>query len=222
VKIFFDVDGVIIDGWHAKPARRNPWDTTLEQDLGIRRDALQRTFFMPPEPGGESLMSVCVRGERDLKEVLAEVLPPLGYRGSVDAFVAYWFEKDSNFNHDVLRIVRQLKRCGGVDLYLATGQEPYRAAYLWNDLGLKDLFDEIFYSARLGIPKSDTRFFAKVGELLDIARGERPLFFDDTESVVMAARAGGWDAYVFDTVVDLSENSRIAHILGRIGEAPEE
>ena len=71
MKIFFDVDGVIIDGWHAKPERRKPWDATIEQDFGVRREAFQRAFFTPPTRGVESFMSTCVRGEGDLKEILA-------------------------------------------------------------------------------------------------------------------------------------------------------
>ncbi len=159
-------------------------------------------------------MSACVRGEGDLKETLAELLPALGYRGSVDGFVEYWFVKDSNINQDVLEIVKRLRQCEEVELYLATGQEHHRAAYLWNDLGLKHLFHDIFYSARLGVPKHQAGFFAKINAQLDISPSERPLFFDDSERVVTTARAAGWDAHIFDTVEDLSRNSRLISILG--------
>ena len=214
MKIFFDVDGVIIDGWHSRPERRRPWDATIEQDLGVSREAFQRAFFTPPQRGAESLMSACVRGEGDLKDILTELLPTLGYRGSVDTFVEYWFVKDSNINQDVLKIVKRLRQCEEVELYLATGQEHHRASYLWNDLGLKDLFDEIFYSARLGVPKNRTGFYTKINAQLGISLSERPLFFDDTDTAVTAARAAGWDAYIFDTVEDLSRNSRLMSILG--------
>jgi len=158
-------------------------------------------------------MSACVRGEGDLKEILTGLLPTLGYRGSIDAFVEYWFAKDSNINQDVLEIVKRLRQCEGVELYLATGQEHYRAAYLWNDLGLIELFDDIFYSARLGVPKHQAGFFAKINAKLDILLSERPLFFDDSDRVVTVARAAGWDAHIFDTVEDLSRNSRLMGIL---------
>ncbi len=214
MKIFFDVDGVIIDGWHSNPERRKPWDATIEPDLGVSREAFQQAFFTPPQRGAESLMSACVRGEGDLKETLAELLPTLGYRGSVDGFVEYWFVKDSNINQDVLEIVKRLGQCGEVALYIATAQEHHRAAYLWNDLGLKELFDDIFYSARLGVAKDRIEFFAKINAQLHIPPAERPLFFDDREKVVTAARAAGWDAQIFDTIEDLSRNSRVVSILG--------
>ena len=214
MKIFFDIDGVIIDGWHSKPERRKPWDTTIEQDLGVSREAFQRALFMPQQRGTDSLMSACLRGEDDLKDILAELLPALGYRGAVDTFVEYWFVKDSNINQDVLSIVKRVRQCEEVELYIATAQEHHRAAYLWNDLGLKELFNDIFYSARLGVPKNRTGFFAEINAQLDISPSDRPLFFDDTEKVVTAARAAGWDAHVFDTVEDLSRNSRLLSILG--------
>ena len=214
MRIFFDVDGVIIDGWHSNPERRKPWDTTLEQDLGVNREAFQQAFFTPPQRGTESLMSACVRGEGDLKDILAELLPTLGYRGSVDAFTEYWFVKDSNINQDVLKIVKRLIHCEEVELYLATGQEHHRAAYLWNDLGLKNLFNDIFYSARLGVLKDRTGFFDIINAQLDISPSEGPLFFDDQKKVVSAARAAGWDAHIFDTAEDLLRNSRLMSILG--------
>ncbi len=205
---------MIIEGWHAKPERRKPWDTTLEQDLGISREGLRLALFSPPKPGAEPRISACARGETDLKDTLAVLLPDLGYAGSIDAFVGYWFRKDSNLNQDVLDIVKSLGQCEDVELYLATSQEHHRAAYLWNDLGLKNLFDDIFYSARLGALKDNTDFFARINAQLEIASSERPLFFDDTDEVVATARKAGWDAHVFDRIEDLAQNPRLRRVLG--------
>lgn len=213
MKIFLDVDGVIIDGWHAKPERRKPWNATIEQDLGVSREAFQQAFFKAPHRGTDSPMESCIRGDGDLKDILTELLPTLGYDGSVDAFVAYWFAKDSTINQDVIEIAKRLRQRQGVELYIATGQEHYRAAYLWNDLGLKDLFDDMFYSARLGLSKIRTEFFADINARLGIGADEQPLFFDDSEAVVTAARDAGWDAHIFDTIEDLSRNSRVVEIL---------
>ena len=158
MKVFFDVDGVLVGGWHAKPDRRKPWDATLERDLGISRAAFQEKFFEPRSDGSESLMHACMRGDCDMKETLAEILPALGYHESVDSFVAYWFENDSNVNGAVLDVVKRLGRHDQVEIYLATGQERYRAAYLWNDLGFRAYFKDMFYSARLGYLKDTLAF----------------------------------------------------------------
>ena len=47
MRIFFDVDGVLIHGWHAKPERRRPWDATLQQDLGVDPLILRDLLFEP-------------------------------------------------------------------------------------------------------------------------------------------------------------------------------
>ncbi len=161
MKIFFDVDGVIIQGWHFNPACRRPWDTDLKQDFGIEQDAFQKAFFFPPAQGKDSLMEKCLKGDRDLKEVLANLLPTLGCRGTVDDFVDYWFTRNSHLNEDVIEVIKQLKQRKNIELYFATAQEPYRANYLWHDLRFKELFREIYYSARLGVAKDTVSFSPK-------------------------------------------------------------
>ena len=213
MKVFFDVDGVLIDGWHARPERRRPWDATIERDLGVRRDAFQAAFFRRPFGAHRSVMHACVAGDRDLKQALAELLPEIGYEGSVDALVDYWFSNDSNINQSVLDVVRQLGRRAEVELYLVTGQEHHRAAYLWNTLGFRNDFKDILYSAKLGCLKSAPEFFIRINALLGIVEGERPLLFDDTAEVVDLARKVGWDACVFDTVDDLLGHVRLRPLL---------
>jgi putative hydrolase of the HAD superfamily len=213
MKIFFDVDGVVIDGWHAKPERRKRWDATIERDLGIDVEAFQQKFFRFPTGKIPSVMHGCVSGEYDLKEALAVVLPTVGYNGSIDAFIRYWFEKDSNVNRDVLEAVKLLGRHSDVEIYLLTGQEHYRAAYLWNELRFREYFKDILYSARLGHLKNTPEFFSRVNSVLSIAAPERPLFFDDQEEVVGLALASGWDACVFNTVEDVRTHPRLRSLL---------
>ena len=212
MKIFFDVDGVLIDGWHSKPELRRPWDATIEEDLGVDRDAFREKFF-GPSGANRAVIHACVRGERDLKEALAETLPAVGYAGPVDAFMRYWFEKDSTVNREVMDAVKRLARHDHVELYLATGQEHYRAAYLWDELGFKEHFKDIFYSARLGHLKDGPEFFLAINRALGIAPAENPLFFDDRADVVGFARSAGWDGCVFDTAADLLNHPRLVKLL---------
>ena len=212
MKIFFDVDGVLIDGWHAKPEFRRPWDATIEEDLGIDREAFREKFF-GPLGANRAAIHACIRGERDLKEALAETLPAVGYAGPADAFMRYWFEKDSNINGMVMSAVKRLARNPDVELYLATGQEHYRAAYLWDELGFKEHFKDIFYSARLGHLKNAVEFYLAINQALRIRPDERPLFFDDREDSVSLAREAGWDACLFDTAADLLAHPRLVNLL---------
>lgn len=213
LKIFFDVDGVLIDGWHSNPERRKPWDLRLRQDLGVDRDAFRTAFFGTPFDGHASAMHACVTGKRGLAESLAPVLARLGYTGTVGAFIRYWFEQDSNVNPQVFSIVKRLAGNPAHALYIATGQEHLRAAYLWNDLGFRAYFKDIFYSAKVGCLKATPAFFERINRALAITPNEKPLFFDDQEDVVRCAKAAGWDAQVFETIEDLTGNPAIAALL---------
>ncbi|MBZ9937412.1 haloacid dehalogenase [Mesorhizobium sp. BR1-1-16] len=210
--IFFDVDGVLIDGWHADAALRKPWDATITADLGVDRAAFQTRFFGASGQRSEALMHQCVIGRLDLAEALAGVLPDIGYRGEVKDFMRYWFEKDSNLNAAVLHLVAELKRRADAKVYIATGQEHHRARYLWNDLGLSERFDGMFYSASLGYPKKDVRFFEAINQTLRIDPAQPPLFFDDQPEIVACAQSAGWDAAVFRSAGDVSGHPRLQHL----------
>lgn len=210
--IFFDVDGVLIDGWHSDIALRKPWDAALAEDLGIDRAAFQSRFFGATGGRSESLMHQCVVGRRDLADCLAEVLPDVGYQGRVEDFMRYWFEKDSNLNGDVLHLVTTLKDSGDVQLYVATGQEHHRARYLWDELGLSEQFDGMFYSAALGYPKKDIRFFEAINDRLGIDAATPPLFFDDQPEIVALARNAGWDGSEFRSADDIRLHPRLRRL----------
>jgi putative hydrolase of the HAD superfamily len=212
MKIFFDVDGVLIDGWHAHSALRKPWDATLHADTGIDRDAFQELFFGTPGARSKSPMSECVTGCRDLREALADVLPRVGYQGRIDDFMRYWFEKDSNVNGDVFGLVEEIRKRSEAQMFVATGQEHHRARYLWNELGFSKHFDDIFYSADIGHPKKDLRFFEAINRALGISVSERPLFFDDQPEIVELAKIAGWDGTAFTSIDDIQQHPRLRHL----------
>ena len=214
MNIFFDVDGVLIDGWHVNAALRKPWNDSLEADLGVNVKDFEDVFFVITKGEQFSMMDSCVMGKRDLKEALQNVLPTLGYQGSVDDFVSYWFEKDSNINLDVFDIVARLKTIPDVELFVATGQEHHRASYLWDQLAFSSHFEKIFYSANIGYLKSSTKFFEVINTELEISElVEAPLFFDDSETVVNASIEAGWEGVVFNSVDDLRQHPRISALI---------
>ncbi|PKA39731.1 haloacid dehalogenase [Rhizobium sullae] len=212
-KIFFDVDGVLIDGWHADPLRRKPWDATIEADLGVDRAAFGNLFFGRSGGRSNALMAECISGKRDLAEALAEVLPEVGYHGDAKDFMRYWFEKDSNLNSEVFDLIEGIRSSGSVvELYVATGQEHHRARFLWNELGFSKLFDGMFYSAEIRYPKKDIRFFEAINSRLSIGAGECPIFFDDQPEIVAVARQAGWDANPFASASDVRQHPRLRHL----------
>ncbi|ODT76326.1 MAG: hypothetical protein ABS76_31325 [Pelagibacterium sp. SCN 64-44] len=201
--VVFDVDGVLINGYHSNPARVVPWDKDLLADTGVDPDRLRNEFTF------DIFVKKVIIGQMAFTDALEKRLPALGYKGSPMAFARYWLEKDSNLNHPVLDVVRRLRADEDVRLYIATNQEHLRANWLWSVLKLGDLFDDIFYSARIGVRKPDPAFYEFVAQRIG-PQSEPPLFFDDSEAVVVGARKAGWEAVLFDTLPDLSGHPWIA------------
>ncbi len=201
--VLFDVDGVIVHGWHSRPERQRRWDQFLAADLGIDPvvfyDKFIRAVFIP---------EVLTR-QKSLVNALEEVLPALGYTGSPMNIISYWMGRDTQLNHPLLEVIKQLRATGAARVYIATNQDDVRAYHLWSNLGLQHLFDDIFYAARLGAAKPDPAFFAAVDARLG-PQLAKPLLFDDYDAVVAAANQHGWEGVLFDDTHDCRHHPWIA------------
>lgn len=189
--VFFDVDGVLVHGYHARPELQRHWDANLLADLGVDPERFRNEFIF------DIFIKQVVVGEMSLVEALDRRLPSLGYRGSPMVFVHYWLSHDSTLNQPLLAVVRQLKAGSDLKLYIATNQDHLRALWLWQTLGLGELFEDIFYSARIGVRKPERGFFDFITQRIG-PQDEPPLFFDDTPKVIEGARRAGWEAIQFD------------------------
>ncbi len=149
--IFFDVDGVLIDGYHYNAAHRKLWNINLEKDLGIPLQTMEIYFR-------ENWADVLV-GRKDLTRSLRDFLHNKGHHENASDVMTYWFEKDSKINPDTWEIVTRLHQKKNCALYLATNQEHQRAAYLWNILNFKSMFQDIFYSGAMGVTKKRSAVF---------------------------------------------------------------
>lgn len=203
--IFFDVDGVLINGFHSNPDLTNRWDKNIEADLGIRKEDLTEQFFKGP------FMDVII-GQRDCLEALDEVLPEISGNVTSQQLLDYWFQKDSVLNEDVMRTVRVLSESSHAELYIATNQEHYRAKYLWNDLGFKNYFKDIYYSARLGCFKENPDYFKQIIDEQNL-ENRQVIFFDDTPKNIKVAQSYGWDGVVYNHIDDLNKHPVIESIL---------
>lgn len=206
-QVLFDVDGVLIEGYHVDPEFRVYWDETLEEDLGIPRAAFAQGFIF------RAFKSKVLTGKTGLHEALAAALPEIGYRGDPQSVIDYWLEKDSRVNRALMDQVARLATSPGVTLYIASNQEHLRARYLMERLGFSEHFAEIFYSARLGHTKPNPRFYEEVLNLLPKSGGGPIILFDDDPASVKAARSLGIDAYQFNRVEDLWKSERIRTLL---------
>ncbi|MDG2539209.1 hypothetical protein P5Y53_16150 [Dyella jiangningensis] len=204
--IFFDVDGVVVHPGSRVSRSHQPWFSALQSDLALDFAALSGRLF---SPGLEAMspMELCSLGRSDIADVLGPILKDLRYRGTVGDFLQYWFEHDAYVDGALLRIVEILRARYGYRCYLATNQEHRRASFLWDVLGLKERFDGMYYSARLGYSKKSPEFYQVVEA--DFAFVETPIYFDDHEPFVQIALEAGWDACLYGSVDSLREHPRL-------------
>lgn len=204
--VLFDVDGVLIHGYHAKPEKVVPWDKDLLADMGVDPDQFRKEFIF------DIFVKKVIVGQMSLLEALDRTLPRLGYRGPAMAFAGYWLMKDSKVNEPLIDVVRKLKARGDVRLYIATNQEHMRAQYLWQTLKFGEVFEDIFHSARVGATKPHKPYYEWVSNRIGL-QAEPPLFFDDSDPVIKAARDHGWEAVQVDDITDVTGHPWIAERL---------
>lgn len=138
----------------------------------------------------------CQEGTKDLKEELPPYLETWGWTKGVDAFLDYWFESDTIFDEAVCEAVEKLK-AKGVNCYLASNNEKYRALDLWRRIDERGLLDGHFFSYEVQTKKDNPSFFQKILRELAITPAE-VCFVDDDERNVAAAKSVGIEAYLYD------------------------
>ncbi|MEO6875088.1 MAG: HAD-IA family hydrolase [Opitutaceae bacterium] len=183
--VIFDADGVICIG--------GSFVASLEKDYGIARAQLAEFFAGP--------FRDCIVGRKDLKACLIEILPKLKWGGSTEDFMQFWFEREHVISPEVLACAQRLRKVGH-ECYIGTNQEKYRAAYLWNEMGLMKAFDGLLASCDLGSAKPNEEYFARVRERLGCTTNSL-ILVDDTARNVAAAQGCGWRAIHYHGIADL-------------------
>lgn len=171
----FDIDGVI------GKKRKEYFSVRYARERGVPEEKIVKFFTGP--------FQSCIIGEADLKEVLPSYLKEWGWRKSVDEFLAYWFESEKELNIDVLKQIEKL-RDNDIEVYLASQQEKYRAAYILRTEGLADRVDGAFFSCVLGFKKDDPRFFEKILKRIGVTAPEVIYWDDEEENITVAKRVG--------------------------------
>lgn len=204
--VFFDVDGVLLHSFfHPDPAKRRRWDDHLLEDVGIAPDQLNLFF--------ETRFNSAMLGQTSIISELDAYLPTIGYNGSSMDFLSYWLMRDTHINLPLLNLIRRLRSRSDAALYIATNQEHIRAFHLWNEVGFRHYFDDMFHAARLGVSKSDRAYYEKVEDIVGLD-AEAPLIFDDSERVVAAASKAGWEAVLYHDLRDFTDHPWIVERLG--------
>lgn len=187
--LVLDIDGVVS---LAQPGSAHPWYATLRQDWGIDHDEeLAPEFFLKPE------FVEVLRGRLDLYQALQDYLETKGLADRLQEFVAYWFEKDAVIDRSVLAQADAWRARTRGKVFAATNQEHHRIAFLRDQLGLGAHFDEIVYSAALGVCKPDRVFYTNAQARMGVTVGQSILFVDDKAANVDGARMAGWRAMLY-------------------------
>jgi putative hydrolase of the HAD superfamily len=185
--LVLDIDGVVS---LACPGSAEPWYATLQADWGFDHDEMARDFFR------RDFMEV-LRGRVDLYVALHGWLETKGLSERLEEFVAYWLAKDAVIDRGVLDQADAWRQRTGGRCFAATNQEHHRAAYLREQAGLGRHFDEIIYSAALGVCKPDRVFYTNAQARMGVTAAQSILFVDDTTANVDGARACGWRAMLY-------------------------
>lgn len=128
--------------------------------------------------------------------MLPKYLKDWHWEGTVDEFLNYWFEGERNLDNQLVKLIENLRK-QGVRCYLVSDNEKNRAEYLMETVKLKDLFDGAFFSADLGVTKSEPSFFTKVVEKLGVDSSIL-VYWDDDSKNVEVAKTAGIDSYIYD------------------------
>ncbi|MBS0219331.1 MAG: HAD-IA family hydrolase [Proteobacteria bacterium] len=187
--LVLDIDGVVSLG---QPGSPTPWYATLKEDWGLSHDKeLAPEFFLKPE------FDQVLRGRLDLYAALHAYFEVKGLANRLEEFVAYWFEKDAVIDRKVLALADTWRQRTGGRCFAATNQEHHRAAYLRDTVGLGEHFDEIVYSAALGVCKPDRVFYTNAQARMGVTVAQSILFVDDKAANVDSARMCGWRAMLY-------------------------
>ena len=181
--LVLDLDGVVL-------TPTEPWESALPPDLGIPPSEIVRDFF------NASFREV-LRGRLDLYVALHAWLDARGLADRLDYFVSYWFERDGTVDEAVLAAAAEWRARTGGRVFAASNQEHHRAAWLRDRVGLGAHFDEIVYSAALGVCKPERVFFTNAQARMGVTVGQSILFVDDKAENVDGARMSGWRAMLY-------------------------
>ncbi len=188
--LLLDADGVVFPGGKYFSVR-------YAEDFGVPAEKIMPFF--------KNEFRECQLGTKDLKETLVKYLSDWQWQKGVDALLQYWFEDGNLPSNEVMALVSNAQE-KGIQCYLTTDQEKYRARYLWNDLGLKQSFDSSFFSCDLGARKKDNLFWEKVLTSLGNPDPGMVVFWDDEEENVATAKEAGIDAHFFMNFEDFKKS----------------
>lgn len=184
--LLIDLDGVI------NITEKNGiylWKETREKDLGIPNEVIDEFFINSWKP--------IVLGQISMEEQLSNHLKKYNLENRTQDIIQYFIEKNTNIDNKILSILQNTN----LPLYLASDLNKERLYFYWDELNLKDLFDDKFISCEMGVKKSKKEFFERVIEKTNITP-EKILFIDDDEKNTITAKECGLQSHYYQSYDD--------------------
>lgn len=192
--ILFDADGVM-------QSTDEKWFYAMTALIGTADEEQVAGFF-------DDIMAAelpSLAGQAPFAGPLGEVLARWKITTPAAEVLQMWHHV--NVDAGVVAAVQEL-RAGGVRCALATNQHPERAAYMRENLGYDEMFDDLFYSSDLGVAKPDPAYFTEATRRLGTEPG-RTLLLDDNADNVAGAKKAGLVAELFASDGGRTELDRI-------------
>lgn len=192
--VIFDLGGVLVRTEFPEVRQR------LEERLGFTPGTLGQTVW-----GGED-WELAQTGRISYEEYWRRVGAALGFstEQQIRDFRREYFSGD-RVDEELVRLIRELRPCYKIGLL---SNAPDRLGiWLDEEWGIKDLFDSIIYSAKVGVAKPDPSIFHLSLEQLGLTPTEA-LFIDDFSTNIDAALALGMQAIRFTNTKTLKEELR--------------
>lgn len=151
-------------------------------------------------PFFEGPFKKCLIGGADLKEELEKVLEVWKWKGTADELMQYWFATGEDLYEDVYASISKLRKQGLV-VCLATNNERYRVQHLIKKLSYDKIFNQIFFSADLGVykhsPEGLEKIFQSLREQYAISDKGEIMYWDDREDHVEILNAEGFNGQLY-------------------------
>ncbi len=185
--ILFDADGVVIK--------------KRERFFSERFAEKQGVALVDQLPFFKNEMRQSFVNKLDLKDALLPYLAKWKWEGTVEDFLEYWFGEESPRDEEVIGYIQTL-RISGIKCYIATDREKYWGEYLRERVGLKNNFDDFFFSYDIGYEKDTPEYFIEVLKRLNLPANE-VMYWDDDQKNVDVAKEVGINAHFYSNLEGL-------------------
>ncbi len=196
-----DLDNTLLDTYHIdeQGVFHFNWSKDFEKDFSVSADILHELF--------DGAFLIALQRTKSLERFIAPFLKKHQLDISVEDFLEYWLSRDMQVNESVWEWIKA-EKTKGHSFHIASNQPHIRMDYILENLKeWNEVFDFVFTSARLGVPKSDPSFFIYAKNYLKVPYNQMCLI-DDSKENIEVAKSLGMNGILFQGIDDLKEKTR--------------